>query len=380
VTDSGYSLRVERDDHSRPEVRAAWRSLLAESGAPDRVGRSPEYFDHLLGTRAAAELDLVTIRDADGRVVGVVPLRIGPAALAFDAAGRTLWEVGYRAVNILGSRPLLPADAESHDLLFEALLRSFPECGMIRMESVPTEGFLWRYLYSSSLIRGACYVHHPNRVRQCHVIPIPARLDQYLARFRSKRRYNLRRQVRLLRGQCGGQLDLRRVESGDAARELAELFPAPDRGHGRPPWLDCIPRVGSREFLELADRGLILFYLLSCGDRPCAALMGLKYDRIYYLDKVFRDTALDRFSPGATALHLVIEDLIRGGLVDAIDLGFGNPSYRHSATNTLESRATVLLLRRTVANRLVRAGHAAFKSFTGRIKPWVRWAAGRHLG
>jgi hypothetical protein len=344
------------------------------------VGRSSEYFDHLLGTPAAPELDLVTIRDADGRIVGLVPLRIGPTALAFDAARRTLWQVGYRAVNILGSLPLLPADAGAHDLLFEALLRRFPECGMIRMESVPTEGFLWRYLHSSHLIRGACYVHLPNRVRQCHVISMPPRFDQYLAQFRSKQRYNLKRQVRLLRRQYGGRLDLRRIESLDEARALADLFPSPDRGHGRPPWMDCIPRIGSPAFLALADRGLILFYLLLCGDRPCAALMGLKYDRIYYLHHIARDRALDRFSPGATALHLVIEDLIRDGRVDAIDLGFGEPSYRYSATHTLESRATVLLLRRTVANGLVRAGHAAFKSVTGRIKPWVWWAGGAHQG
>src|SRR5262249_24916020 len=159
-------------------VRSAWRALVAASCATDRLARGPEFFDHLLGARAAG-LDLVTIRDPGGRVVGVVPLRVGPAALPFDPAGRALWGGGYRTVSSLGGLPLLPADSAHHDLLFDALLRDFPGCDMIRMASVPTESFLWRYLHSSGLLRGACYLHLPDGVRQCHVIPIAAGPDSY---------------------------------------------------------------------------------------------------------------------------------------------------------------------------------------------------------
>jgi CelD/BcsL family acetyltransferase involved in cellulose biosynthesis len=90
--------------------------------------------------------------------------------------------------------------------------------------------------------------------------------------------------------------------------------------------------------------------------------MGLKHQDVYHLDGTPRDRSLDRFSPGSSAVQLAIEDLIRSTPIRRIDLGFGSPAYSHSSTNVTELRASLLLLRRTMANRLLRGTHAMFES------------------
>jgi hypothetical protein len=199
-------------------------------------------------------------------------------------------------------------------------------------------------------------------VRGCHVIPLPATVDAYWAKFGAKRRYNLRRQARIFRDHFGGRLELRRFDSPHQIGELIDLMTPTGTFDGLRSWNGKDVTTDRRQTESLADRGLLLIYLLIGAGRPCAALMGLKYRGVYYVDAIPRDRGLDRFSPGVTAVQLAIEDLIRHTSIRKIDMGYGTPAYRHSSTNVTEPRASLLLLRRTLANRLLRRTHATFNS------------------
>jgi hypothetical protein len=327
--------------------------------------------DHLRGAHGHSQFHLATVRDGAGAVVGVVPLRVARTGLTLDVAGRVLWESRARAVHILGSLPLLPADPALHDLLFAALDKEFAGCAAIAMASVPTESFLWRKVHGSRLLQSKFMPYAVHGVRGCHTIDLPMTVEEYRAKFGAKKRYNLGRQVRLIRRRCGG-LELRRIDlphqvgglvrAMNAAREAA----VPNRWNRPGP-----PIVDQRAAEDLAGRGLLLSYLLVCDGRPGAALMGVQYRDAYHLDAIFRDRSLDRFSPGSTALHLAIEDLIRNTPIRRIDLGFGEPTYTHSSTNAVEPRASLLLMRKTLANRLRRGTHATFQSLVKAAKSCV---------
>jgi CelD/BcsL family acetyltransferase involved in cellulose biosynthesis len=85
------------------------------------------------------------------------------------------------------------------------------------------------------------------------------------------------------------------------------------------------------------------------------------------------DDSRAAFSPGSTLLFLLIEDLIRQGST-LIDFGYGEPAYRHGSTNVLVERGTILLLRKTFANRLYQVGHATFRSVIKLLKHLRRGA------
>ncbi len=250
----------------------------------------------------------------------------------------------------------------AHDLLFATLYQEFSGCQAISMASVPTSSFLWNYVRESKFLNGNFVSYVMHGVRMCHIIPLPATVEAYFANFSAKRRYNMKRQTRILRDHLGGQLELRTI---DSPHQIGELFNtiAPKGefaglrcwGQSRALTIDC------REAESLAAQGLLLIYVLVGGGRPCAALLGLKYQGVYYMESIPRDRSLDRFSPGSTAVYVAMEELIRNTSIRRVDMGFGSPTYPHSATNATEPRARLLLFRKTLSNRLRWLTHATFE-------------------
>jgi CelD/BcsL family acetyltransferase involved in cellulose biosynthesis len=336
--------------------------LVAKSSDTELVLRSPEFLDHLLGTHEPSGFHLATIRDADGSILGVVPLRVARSCLAFDVAGHVLAGSRSNQVQILGSVPLQPADPLLHDSLFAALDVGFEDCQAIAMSGVPTASFLWHHVHQSRYLKERFLPYAMHGVRECHFIPLPATAGAYWAKFSAKRRYNFKRQTRMLRDRFGGRLELRRFDSPHQIGDLIDLMTPTVKFAGLRSWNGKAVTIDRREAESLADRGLLLIYLVIGAGRPCAALMGLKYQGVYYVDEIPRDHSLDRFSPGATAVQLAIEDLIQHTSIRKIDMGSGTPAYRHSSTNVTEPRASLLLLRRTLANRLLARTHAMFNS------------------
>jgi CelD/BcsL family acetyltransferase involved in cellulose biosynthesis len=367
-----YSVSMARGGRDADPTRCAWESLIGSRKVLGSPENSPLFYDHLLKMRGGEALALASVRDDLGAMVGVVPLAIESVPLQFDVSWYVLAETALKGVTVLGDGRLLPPRPMVYDLFFSALAREFPECGIVKFKSLATSNPLWHYLQHSAFVRELFEVYVPDGVRSCHTIPLPATCEEYLGRFNAKKRYNLKRQERLLRDHGGGNLELRRIESRDQVHSLVEDIKA----------LGGTVRTARRRFINsyatpildegelgsLADHGLLLCYVLRCGGQPCAAALGSILDRVYHLDSLPRNRSFDRFSPGATLVHLLLEDLISRQSADLIDFGFGEPSYRHSATNVTEARASVLLLRRTFTNRMKMYLHASFKGIVGRLK------------
>src|SRR5262249_54783247 len=144
---------------------------------------------------------------ANHSLAGVVPLRVARWRLSFGLAGHVLGESALRAVVVLGSQPLIPCDPALHDRLFITIGDTFPDCDAIGMDSVASGSFVWRHCHGSKAIRDHYLVHVPYGKQTCHTIPLPATFEEYLAKLSAKKRYNLKRQVRLLQTVAKGALE-----------------------------------------------------------------------------------------------------------------------------------------------------------------------------
>ena len=100
--------------------------------------------------------------------------------------------------------------------------------------------------------------------------------------------------------------------------------------------------------------------------------MGMKHGGTYRLVSIMHDHAVAELSPGSTLVFMLIEDLIRRHHIETIDFGFGEPARPYPSIHVLEDRASLLLFRKTLANRARRAAHAAFRAPIGLLKRWVR--------
>jgi CelD/BcsL family acetyltransferase involved in cellulose biosynthesis len=346
------------------ELRDGWRSLSGMMERPESLHQSVDFFEHLQKLEPGENLVLGALRDETAAIAAVIPLRIERVPLTFHIQGRVLWEFGLRGVEIIGGVPRIPDDPALFDLLFNTLGEMFPACNVIALEHVPTESLLWDYLNRSKHITDKFITYAWNGINSYHMLELPDNFDEYLAQYRPKYRRNIKRQIRLLRELGGGQLELRKIDARDQIGDLLAFVQALD-------WPgDYLRKIPPRraELTSLAERGLFLAYLLFCGETPCAAVLGDVYKNIYRIRVIARNRSFDRFSPGTTIFQLVIEDLIRGGRFASVELGVGWPRYRHSATNVTWPCASVYLLRKTLANRLLRVSHESFRS----LKQWVR--------
>jgi hypothetical protein len=360
---SKYSITLSQDEWDTMEVRSAWSSMIAGNSNAKLIGQSPEFIDHLRSIQVPSRLCLALIRDSAGSICSVVPLVSARWGLRFDISGHTLAERRLSALRIQGSVPRLPPDPDLHDQLFAAFDQGFADCQVIVMPSVPTDSFLWSYIRNSQFLKGRFIPYVLHGVRPCHVIPLPETVEGYLAKFKAKKRYNLKRQVRILRQHFGGRLELRRIDSPREVRDLFKWITPPGELAGLTRWGESKSMtIDRREVESLATRGLLLMYLMIGAGRPCAAVVGMQYGGVYYVDSIPRNFSFDRFSPGSTTLHLAIEDLIRHTSIRRIDLGFGSPAYSHCSTNIVEPRASILLFRRTLGNQLLRITHGTFDS------------------
>jgi CelD/BcsL family acetyltransferase involved in cellulose biosynthesis len=343
-----------------PHWRGAWRRLLAESLSPEKIYQTPEFFRFLVDTRTAGadqfELFLITHRVHD-KVVGIVPVRISSIALDI---GPATWQP--RVVRILGSVPLMPADAALMQHLCTYLLRAFPDCAAVSMQAFPIE--------MQAQVQGGR--RHRTLVlhgwRDCHTIPLPDAWPAYTARLSAKKRYNLTRQYRLLE-QATGPLQLERIDRACAVKLLSEgvgaLAPQGDPA-----------RKAARDYRVLAANRLLLSYVLRSADDIVAVIVGSRYGDTWHVYQILYAPAYHHLSAGTVALHTALQDVVTHFAFTSADLGFGSPRERFASTHALKTRAHVLIARRGswrahLLGAFIRFDHARTVC-ASRIKPLLR--------
>lgn len=345
-----------------------WRELLDASASPERIFQSPEFFDYMMATGDdGAELVAVTERFG-GAIVGIVPVRLRGHSLDFTAGPRHFASVPMRCVVLLGSVPLLPADPALLDQLFQFLLAHHPRCQAVSLAAMPADSALWRSIDGCAAPSRRYLWHRPHDWSDCHQIPLPGDFAAYLAQFSSKRRYNLTRQLRLLREHGDGRLELHCVEhpaqAGRLSAALTRLAPPKHRSQ----------LLTDATLLEFARRGLLLSYVLESDGQPCALMLGQRYGNTLYLHNQFHDPALDHLSAGTVLLHLAIEQLCARQF-RSIEFGYGAPAHQHASSNITALRAHLLVLRPTLGNRLLCRAHRGFGALVAWAKRRARAAA-----
>jgi hypothetical protein len=334
-------------DWNAHDVRSAWDRMHSSSDPIGAVYRSPAWFNHMNVVSPAMPRHVAVVRDQAGAIHGVAGLGVRRVSLPLRAGGLNWLSIRPRIVDLFGGQPLLDDDADCYDCLFSGLDKHFPDCDGIRLADIPIGGSLFQYLHESAAIQHRFLVCDLGGMAPYHTLPLPTSYAQYQARFTRKKRYNLRRQERLLRDHGSGRLELRRWERPqDVANLLRQLALLTDRGKSN--------RAYSREDAEglygdLACRGLLRCYTLVCGEQPVAAWTGCQYGDVYAVDNTLFDKSLARLSPGATMSHLAAADLVDHRPVRLIDFGYGMPRNEH-AHRIAQNYAKVVLLRKTWTN------------------------------
>jgi hypothetical protein len=362
-----FSVLSQEDWRSHPELLREWGRLVSEGEPLNLLYASPVWFEHLACSDASA-WSLSVVRDDANCHRAVTPFQRRPFSLDFAVKRKTVARLSLVTEFLSPAEPVLPSAPDVSVALFDGLFQAVPDCGCVFIPSVRTDSCLWRFLQGEGSKSYHYFVYVPGGLRTWHWLEIGDRSRGFLHILDRKSRYNLRRGVRLLTEKGGGSAECVRVDSASQIDDfLRAAVAVSERSWQRK---DLGPRVNNaahevRRFKELAERGLLRSYLLTCGGQAIAFVIGYQYQQVFYYVEIGYDKAWAPFSPGTVLLYLLLEDLFQHSSVSVVNFGSGDAAYKRRFASHACRDATVLLLRRNARNGIAWACHSLFTSALG---------------
>ena len=354
-------------------VRERWEALVDASDHPFGLYRSPRYFDHLAAVDGSS-LRLAYARDSNGVIAAVVPYQVERRGVSLHVARRyRLCTPPAALVTILGGEPLMPMNGPAIAGFVEAVLGR--AAGAFGLQGIDERSTFLRLLTEGGQ-GGEDFLHERRMgLDRIDLIALPSTFAEFLGRYSSKKRYNLRRQERLLRERAGGDCELVPIEEPWQVPGLVAAI-----ARMRQP----VDAADASRYEDLASRGLLLGFVLMAAGQPIAGIIGKCHGSTYLIDRTTYDASWGELSPGATLLHLAIEDLIETRGMERINLGYGSPKGDYPETNERPAYRCSWLIRRSWAScglwslrEWLRDKAAAYRWASQGVKPADRVGAFR---
>jgi len=369
---NSFSLSIiSSDDFLSDELVDEWNNLLDKSRNINSLYQSPEWYEHLMIAKPNADKLLCVIRNKTKALIGLVPIFVDEYKLKFNVYEYSLWEKRIQGIFILGSEPLLSGESSLCYDVFQLLWEKFPKCDCIYIDSLSTDSYVWDYIIKSQNIKNNYLLYIPDGVRNFHSLELSRTFDNYLKKFKSKTRNTLKRKIKKLNKYSKGNLKLERIESKDQVDSFLEQAVLVAKNS----WQEN--KIGTRidrsdkrktKLIDLTERGILRSYILKCHKKPCAFVLGYQYKSVFHYVEIAYNHEYQKFSPGTVLLYLLIEDLHTYNSPDILNFGIGDAAYKNEFGNTHGADASVLILRNTLSNRLLRLFHSSFRSLIQQIK------------
>lgn len=342
-----YKIECATDQFQDKSLISGWRELLKNSTSTEKLYQTPEFFDYILNTNfdGSDQAEIITVKHVEtGKLVGIIPIRLRNQQVAFRLAVGKNINFFTPTIVLLGSEPLLPMDTKLYELVLQFLFQQFPKCQAISLPAMNETSDFWIHSKELNKLYPRYLGYVLNGWRDCHQIPLPMEFATYLQQFSTKRRYNLNRQIRLLRESGDNKLALFNIETIEDIYRLEIAIQA------LVPINDQTNILSITKLSELARRGLLLCYVLERNKRPCALILGTKSSNVLHLHNIFCDPALTSFSVGTSIMHMAIENLCEKKNLRVIDLGYGTPSHSYQSTNITTQRGHLLIFKKNLRN------------------------------
>lgn len=323
-----------------PEELADWHRLVAEGGSHEQMYQLPAYAGFKADVRNGAA-QVYTLRSRDGgKLLGVIPFSIEKKTLAVGAGGLSLLKRDVNVLVLYGSQPAAAIPEHEKAALYHQLLDLNPQVDAIYLNAYRATDKAVAQLATLRQAGLGAFMEHG--IETCHAIEVPSGFAEYESRLSSKKRYNIRRQLRQLE-QHAGALTLRCLRDEADVPLLQKTMKM----------LDAHFSVPDATFQALARHRLMLSCVLLAGGEPVALVLGKHGRGVWHVSNIFIDTRLPAsFSVGTSVLHLALEQVIALCAVHKVDFGFGSPGHAFTSTQVQERRARVLLFRAGLKNRL----------------------------
>src|SRR5262249_27342740 len=137
---------------------------------------------------------------------------------------------------------------------------------------------------------------------------------------------------------------------------------------------DVDQQASRQNLLEsFARQGMLRCYLLKSGGQAFAFAIGIQLNRVLYFQSTAYDPRWAELSPGQSLLYLIIKDCFESDKPRFFYFGPGEDFYKELFANQTGEEVTLMVLKRTFANRAKIFGHGVLRKGIGAIKSVRNW-------
>ncbi len=299
-----------------------WSRLLADS-ITNTPYLTAEWQAAAWETLGAGTLRIITVRDDDGRLVGIAPLCLDSAV----GGPRTLSLAGGVEVSdYLDCIVLRGAEDAVYAAFAEALVQMAGEWDRLLLVNVPEGSSTLRHFTALARERGWRADQAVEDV--CPVIALPATWEAYLESLGKHQRHEVRRKLRRMEAEASYVVERYTQEPG-LGEVLEQFFVLHRLSHtDKARFMDDRMTQFFRDITRAMTPYVELNMLYIDGE-PSAAMYNLRYDnRLLVYNSGYNPAWRPNLSSGIVLLSLCIQSAIERGLA-AFDFLQGNEEYKY---------------------------------------------------
>jgi CelD/BcsL family acetyltransferase involved in cellulose biosynthesis len=374
-TESNLRFELFNSDQ-RSEVNtflSEWQRLVEGQDNHYLQYQSPAWWEHLCATEQEHSIFVLRVMQGD-KLIGVVPLQRKKEKICLLPSTSRFASICIPVVEVLGGQPLMPEDASLVARMFEFLFEQWAGISAVYFKSVPQTSKWYDLLVKVANDDKACFPLI-TREETFHYLTLPSSFDGFLQRFTKKKRYNLKRQLRLIEDAYTGKLRLECITSTDGVDAFLEASSVVAAASWKEISLTRTLEKNTdnhAKYTDVAKRGLFRSYVLRDGERPVAYVLGYQWGDIYHYSDVAYAESESYLSPGIVLLFLIIRDLIESTSTRQINFGVCDADYKRQFADQHTRDRSLLVFRLNLRNQLLRAVHAISATITDFIKKIVR--------
>jgi CelD/BcsL family acetyltransferase involved in cellulose biosynthesis len=367
------SIRTLQTEAELQSIGDAWRRCIRHAPRP-HVRYLPEWLAIQTRTgggsgdaraiRAGSQPRVIAAYDGD-ELVGLAPLLVHQWRWRCRVGYLSLADFPVRRAVLCGDALLAPEDEGVAEAMLEAAARD-DAYGVVFLECIPTDSFLFRLLGRSASIRASFWVDDEARMPH-RMIQLPASFEEYLGKFSAKTRQTLKYKVRKLEKACGGKLSVECVRRPSEVDRFLERAERVSRRSWQGTRLDQVIQaetLGPR-IRAFAEAGMLRSYVLSSGEEPIAFVLGVQADGVYDYEHPAYDPAYAAHHPGTVLLYRLLEDLFAHDRPELFDFGYGENEYKRIFSNLTEDAANVMLVHKGASLAVPYGLHRACRATSG---------------
>lgn len=309
-----YQIELCDNEENFQNLQSEWNDLLDHSARPSVFLKHQWMHTWWLlygSRRTPSELFILTARDAENRLVGVLPLYC-------ERWGRQ--PLTLRVLRILGTTEQAPEylDAIVHhqnsQRILSTLLASLAarrhEYDALQLTDLSPEALLPAFLSGWSQTLGGLYQCFPGSI--CPYLKTNGDFEAFIQSLSTKHRYNFRRDTRRLIEQRHAVFEV--VTAPEAVKNgLEALFALHHQSWAGKEEKSQFDNEPSHTFhrrlaAALAEEGAVRLYMLNCEGRAIAIFYSFGYNRRLFYYQAGLDPAFKHYSLGAVVVGKMIAD------------------------------------------------------------------------